>query len=99
MQLQTLSELRISIVTILRTGQVASNSTSEQSITNLTRHIFLFGKYFRRLSQLDGSRFITMPLCAEMVFYYWSKVVQATSSQSACIEGTSHILQADIVEG
>ncbi|KIJ70097.1 hypothetical protein HYDPIDRAFT_178457 [Hydnomerulius pinastri MD-312] len=77
-QLQALSELRISLVLALRSSPTSDHITAA-SIDRLTRHVRVFGKFFRRLQQLDPGKFVELPSCNEMVLYYWSKVVQATN--------------------
>lgn len=47
----------------------------------------LFGKFFRRLQQLEVQRFVALPNCGDLILYYWTKVVQATSGPSDYIEG------------
>ncbi|KAI0796611.1 ARM repeat-containing protein [Abortiporus biennis] len=85
-QLETLMELRINLVLALRSGQAVSNEISNRAIIDLTRHVTLFGKFFRRLQQLDLPRFVILPNCSALVSYYWSKVTQATSGPSEFIE-------------
>ncbi len=87
MQLQNLSELRINLVLALRSGTVPATPNTELTIKNLTRHIFLFGKFFRRLQQLDVARFVTLPISSDLILYYWNKVVQATNSPREYTEG------------
>ncbi|KAF8450539.1 ARM repeat-containing protein [Boletus edulis BED1] len=76
-QLRALSELRINLILALRTMQTSGPITT-LSIDRLTRHIRIFGKFFKRLQQLDPFKFVELPTCNEMVLYYWSKVVEAT---------------------
>ncbi|CAL1700530.1 unnamed protein product [Somion occarium] len=80
LQLRTLSELRINIVIALLPNDRLIEPNPRQCVTTLYRHVYLIGKFFRRLQQLDAARFVTMPLCSDLVHYYWSKVVQATDS-------------------
>ncbi|KAF9226602.1 ARM repeat-containing protein [Gyrodon lividus] len=80
-QLQALSELRISLVLALRSSPT-SDPVSAASIDRLARHVRVFGKFFRRLQQLDPGKFVELPSCNDMVLYYWSKVVQATDEGS-----------------
>lgn len=88
MQLRALSELRISLVLAVRTMS-ASDPITTLSIDRLTRHIRDFGKFFRRLQQLDAANFVQLPGCNDMVLYYWSKVVEATNHRSGdMIQGT-----------
>jgi hypothetical protein len=84
-QLQTITELRMSLVSALSPATL--NSPVEPSINILTRHIRLLGKFFRRLQQLDVQRFVALPGCSDLVMYYWSKVVQATDGPSEYIKG------------
>ena len=87
-QLTALSELRISLVLALQT-MPASDPITTLSVDRLTHHIRLFGKFFRRLQQLDTAKFIELPTCNDMVLYYWSKVVEATIHRSGdMIQGT-----------
>ncbi|THH33687.1 hypothetical protein EUX98_g583 [Antrodiella citrinella] len=84
LQLKDLSERRIQLVLALQ-STVPWDPVTTQSITYLTRHIYVFGKFFRRLLQLDAARFVSLPMSSDLVFYYWNKVVQATSSPSGYI--------------
>lgn len=90
-QLRSLLELRINLLLALRTSQPSADQTIQRNITNFTRHILLFGKLFRRLQQLDSARFVLLPMCSDLVLYYWSKVVQATNGPPELIKGT-HLL-------
>ncbi|KAG9317447.1 ARM repeat-containing protein [Chiua virens] len=80
-QLRELSELRIRLVHALLPTSAADPITT-LSIDRLTRHVRVFGKFFRRLQQLDPAKFVEIPACNDMVLYYWSKVVEATNRQS-----------------
>ncbi|KAF8351332.1 armadillo-type protein [Amanita rubescens] len=72
LQLQSLADLRYTIVlTFAQNGQLEPLGSS-MSIGVLTRHI-------RRLQQLSHVRFVELPTCADLVLFYWSKVVDATS--------------------
>jgi hypothetical protein len=84
-QLKTLIELRINLIAALRSSgtDVAASTT----IDILTRHVRLFGKFFRRLQQLAVSRFVMLPMCRDLVLYYWDKVVQATNGPPELISG------------
>jgi hypothetical protein len=52
----------------------------------LYKFVCTYGKFFRRLQQVDVPRFVRLPLCDDVVLYYWEKVVQANAS-SELIEG------------
>ncbi|KIJ20291.1 hypothetical protein PAXINDRAFT_166384 [Paxillus involutus ATCC 200175] len=84
-QLQALSELRISLVLALRPSPTR-DPVMPASIDRLTRHVRVFGKFFRRLQQLDPGKFVELPSCNQMVLYYWSKVVQAINGSPDMIQ-------------
>ncbi|TFY59275.1 hypothetical protein EVJ58_g5888 [Rhodofomes roseus] len=86
MQLQALSELRINIMLALQTAQ--TDKIGAHSIDILTRHVRLFGKLFRRMQQLSPSRFVALPICSDLILYYWSKVVQASNAPADAIADT-----------
>lgn len=82
-KLKTLVELRHQVIVL----SLTTDPQVRKSVDILTRHIRLFGKYFRRLSQLSQSRFVELPMCGDLVLFYWSQVVQATSEQPGVIAG------------
>ncbi|KIM90936.1 hypothetical protein PILCRDRAFT_1173 [Piloderma croceum F 1598] len=89
LRLQTLSELRINIIKAIRASNPAPDSTTRHSIDQLSRHVRLLGKFFRRLQQLNVSRFVEQPMCSDIVLYYWSKVVEATNAPSGMISDSN----------
>jgi hypothetical protein len=66
---------------------LALDSNARRSIDILTRHIRHFGKFFRRLQQLSQSRFVELPMCGEMILFYWSQVDEATRGPPELIAG------------
>jgi hypothetical protein len=86
-QLKTLIELRINLIAALRSSGIAWDVSASTTIDILTRHVRLFGKFFRRFQQLAVSRFVTLPMCRDLVLYYWDKVVQATNGPPELISG------------
>ncbi|KAJ7180251.1 armadillo-type protein [Mycena crocata] len=60
--------------------ELSSNPYAKRSVDILTRHIRLFGKFFRRLQELSSARFVTLPNCTLLVAYYWNQVVAATKT-------------------
>lgn len=67
---------------------------TSQAITLFTRHLYTFGKVYRRLLQLDPARFVALPMSSDLVLYYWNKVVQATESPSGYISSTYDVIAA-----
>ncbi|KAK2466318.1 hypothetical protein APHAL10511_001960 [Amanita phalloides] len=85
LQLQSLAGMRHSItLNFIQSGQ-QEFLRSSKSIGVLTRHIRLFGKFFRRLQQLSHARFVELPMCADLIFFYWSQVVDATNGPRECV--------------
>ncbi|EPT02714.1 hypothetical protein FOMPIDRAFT_1159700 [Fomitopsis schrenkii] len=89
-QLQTLSELRINLMFALQSTPTSQIGT--RSVDILTRHVRLFGKLFRRMQELSHPKFVALPLCSDLVLYYWSKVVQASSAPPEAISDTSNAI-------
>ncbi|KAK7470477.1 hypothetical protein VKT23_001903 [Stygiomarasmius scandens] len=77
MQLKFLAAWRIELVL---SGAV-TRPQSSKVVDLLTRHIRLLGKFFRRLSQLGQKRFAEVPNCDDLILFYWSQVVDATTKQ------------------
>ncbi|KAL1944202.1 hypothetical protein VTO73DRAFT_3387 [Trametes versicolor] len=76
-QLQAVSELRINLVSAL--GAAPNDPVTQRALELLTRHLRVFGKLFRRMQRDAKVHFVTLPMCGDLVLYYWSKVVQATT--------------------
>ncbi|KAI0650678.1 ARM repeat-containing protein [Trametes meyenii] len=76
-QLQAVSELRLSLTSAL--GAATSDPVTQRALELLTRHVRIFGKLFRRMQRDNTAHFVTLPVCGDLVLYYWSKVVQATT--------------------
>jgi hypothetical protein len=89
LQLKNLSELRINIIKAIRASNTTPDATTRRSIDQLSRHIRLLGKFFRRLQQLNVTRFVEQPMCGDIVLYCWDKVVEATNASPGMISGTS----------
>jgi len=92
-QMKTLSEQRIGFMLALRSSPDTSPVTLA-TVDKLTRHVRVFGKFFRRLQQLEPAKFVELPTCNGMVLYYWEKVVQATNGPPDMIKGR---IQASII--
>jgi hypothetical protein len=87
LQLQALSELRINLVKTIRATNIAPDANARRSIDQLSRHIRLLGKFFRRLQQLNVAQFVELPVCSDIILYYWAKVVEATNAPPEMISG------------
>ncbi|KAG1815549.1 ARM repeat-containing protein [Suillus subaureus] len=84
-QLKILSELRINLVLALRASGTSDRLTL-LSVDRLTRHVRVFGKFFRRLQQLKPDKFVQLPTSNQIVLYYWDRVVQATNGPPELIQ-------------
>jgi hypothetical protein len=52
----------------------------------LSHHVRTYGKYFRKTQIFSTARFVKLPQCRELVFYYWDKVVQASGAPPSSIQ-------------
>lgn len=85
--MQSLYERRITIATSLSSSNLPNTPLVLQAIEKTTGHLRTFGKFFRRLQQLEAKQFVLLPICTDIVLYYWSKVVQSTEVSSELISG------------
>lgn len=87
-QMQSLYEQRIAITTSLNASKLPNTPPVLKTIEIMTRHVRCFGKFFRRLQQLEAKNFVQLPICTDIVLYYWNKVVQSTELSPELINGT-----------
>lgn len=85
--MQSLYEQRIMVATSLSSSDVPNTQQVLRTMEKLTAHVRSFGKFFRRLQQLDTKKFVLLPICTDIVLYYWSKVVQSTEVSPELING------------
>jgi len=85
-QLRGLYETRISLLMSLRSAAAPLDPIALHSLNLLYKFVRTFGKFFRRVQQVDVARFVELPLCDDLVLYCWEKVVQANAS-AELIEG------------
>ena len=93
--MQSLYEHRITITTSLNSSNLPNTPSVLLTIERITSHVRAFGKFFRRLQQLETKKFVLLPICTDIVLYYWSKVVQSTEVLPELINGSitnNHIL-------
>ncbi|KIY49344.1 ARM repeat-containing protein [Fistulina hepatica ATCC 64428] len=81
-RLQSLVELRASVVANLPAG-VNNASPLARSIQLLTHYIKHYGKFYHRLQTLNRQRFSEMPMCSDMILFYWGQVELATKGNQA----------------
>ena len=86
--MQSLYEHRITITTPLTSPNVLNAPPALLTVEKITSHVRAFGKFFRRLQQLETKKFVLLPICTDIVLYYWSKVVQSTEVSPELINGT-----------
>jgi hypothetical protein len=70
----------------LRSAAAPPDPIALRSLNSIYKSVCTFGKFFRRLQQIDVARFVELQLCDDLVLYYWEKVVQANAS-AELIEG------------
>lgn len=86
-QLKGVSELRKSIVLSLLNNEIAATEQTNKTVSMLARHLRMFGKFFRRLQQLASERFALLPPSSDLVMFYWSQIVDSTSSPQNLVSG------------
>ena len=86
-QLKTISDLRLDLVLALHANHTEPDAVTRVCLDQVTRHVSTFGKLFRRLQQNSVARFVALPMCSELVLYYWDKIVQATNGPPEFIAG------------
>ncbi|EKM80164.1 hypothetical protein AGABI1DRAFT_120195 [Agaricus bisporus var. burnettii JB137-S8] len=74
---------RRDIILALRQG--GKLDVARRPLKILTNHLRTYGKYFRRLQQLDAPRFVELPRCGDLVLYYWQLVVDATGCSAELV--------------
>lgn len=84
--IRTVFSLRKDIVIALTRDGKATQA--HKPLRTLTNHVRTYGKYFRRLEQLDASRFVELPHCGDLVLYYWQQVVDATGGPTELVADT-----------
>ncbi|KAJ8523493.1 hypothetical protein ONZ45_g125 [Pleurotus djamor] len=91
-QLQTLFNMRKSILSAVPLQTVESDPHLKRSIDLLTRHIRAFGKYFRRLQQLNNKAFLELPGSAELILYYWAQVSESINHPPEALADSNLVL-------
>ena len=86
-QLKSLVMLRKSILTAVGPLNSSGSESTRRTIITLTKHLRVFGKFFRRLQQLAAERFASLPLFNDLVLFYWSEIVDSTNYPHQVISG------------
>jgi hypothetical protein len=87
-QVKALAELRKNIVLSVIQNDQMKNDEIRRMVTILTKHLRTFGKFFRRLQQLSPERFVSLPLCGDLIMSYWSQIVDSIAYPQNLITGT-----------
>ncbi|KJA30164.1 hypothetical protein HYPSUDRAFT_125792 [Hypholoma sublateritium FD-334 SS-4] len=78
-QVKALADLRKSIVSSVIQNDSMKNDQVRRTVVLLTKHLRTFGKFFRRLQQLSPERFVSLPVCGDLIMSYWSQIVDSTN--------------------
>ncbi|TFK43406.1 armadillo-type protein [Crucibulum laeve] len=90
-QLPKLVQIRKELIlTLIQRG--STDDFPRRSTDILSRHIRAFGKFFRRLQQLSHARFVNLPMCGDLILFYWSQVVEATGGATENISDSNDAL-------
>ena len=96
-QVRALTSMRQTVVlSMLQSDSAGNNQHLRRTISILTRHIRLFGKFFRRMQQLSHERFVLLPMSGDLIMFYWTQVVESTNYPESFVAGTSVALGVDI---
>lgn len=89
-QVKALTLMRQTIIlSLLQNDPAVNNQHLHRTISVLTRHIRLFGKFFRRMQQLSHERFVLLPMSGDLIMFYWTQVVESTNYPESFVAGTS----------
>ncbi|KDQ29318.1 hypothetical protein PLEOSDRAFT_1038626 [Pleurotus ostreatus PC15] len=92
LQLRTLFEIRKNVLQSVPPSSITSDANLNKSVDILTRHIRLFGKFFRRLQQLSASRFVDQPMSTDLILYYWSQTIESSNRSPDAIADSNTAL-------
>ncbi|KAF9495444.1 ARM repeat-containing protein [Pleurotus eryngii] len=92
LQLRTLFEIRKNVLQSVHPSAITSDANLNKSVDILTRHIRLFGKFFRLLQQLSASRFVDQPMCTDLILYYWSQTIESSNRSPDAIADSNTAL-------
>lgn len=98
-QLRGLYEARIGLLMDLRSAIAPPDPIALRSLNLIYKSVCTFGKFFRRLQQVDAARFVELPLCDDLVLYYWQKVVQANASAELIEDTETAVFPVRILVG
>jgi hypothetical protein len=73
----------------------SGSESTRRTVITLTKHLRVFGKFFRRLQQLSSERFASLPLSNELVLFYWSEIVDSTNYPHHVVSGQYFSLVSD----
>ena len=77
------------VLSMLQNDPAGNNQHLRRTISILTRHIRLFGKFFRRMQQLSHERFVLLPMSGDLIMFYWTQVVESTNYPENFVAGRS----------
>ena len=80
------------MVQAVLSGLINPDPSTAASLLRLTKHVRLFGKYFRRTQMFSTARFVHLPESRQLVMFYWGKVVAATQAPGQAIADSDEAL-------
>ena len=97
-QVKALVSMRQDVVlSMLQNDPAGNNQYLRRTISILTRHIRLFGKFFRRMQQLSHERFVLLPMSGDLIMFYWTQVMESTNYPENFVAGTSAALHVALL--
>lgn len=97
-QVKVLTSMRQTIVLSMLQTDPGNSQYIRHTISVLTRHIRLFGKFFRRMQQLSHERFVLLPTSDELVMFYWTQVAESANYPESFVVGTPASWHIDVTQ-
>ncbi|KAJ3517980.1 hypothetical protein NLJ89_g157 [Agrocybe chaxingu] len=91
-QVKSLADLHKSLVFSILQSNAMGHEPTRRSITVLTKHLRVFGKFFRRLQQLNPEQFVLLPVSGDLVLFYWSQIAESTNYPQNLISDSDEAL-------
>lgn len=63
------------------------NDQTLRTVIALTRHLRVFGKFFRRLQSHSAERFMTLPTSEDLILFYWSEIIDCSNHPQGMLAG------------
>ncbi|CAG7848308.1 SubName: Full=Uncharacterized protein {ECO:0000313/EMBL:CCA73991.1} [Serendipita indica DSM 11827] len=73
-------------------ANLSQNLIQSPTQSYLSRHVRLYGKYFRKTQVYSPQQFVRLPHCRELVLHYWERVVAASGAPPTTIQDSDNAM-------